>query len=214
MLHGGPAAPGSAAGLAQGLASDFFVLEPFERSSGTVPLTVAQHVDDLAAIAPQPCAIVGHSWGAMLGLSFTARFPERVARLALVGCGTYNEECRAVYRERSKAGPDSFDLIDDGDADADSPPFDPAGHTETWEDELRLQREGREPQSFTSISCPVLMLQGDLDPHPGPETCAFLRQFIPQIEYVEFAQCGHDPWRERRAREPFFKTLHDWLKSE
>ena len=43
VIHGGPAAPGSAAGLARGLGSDFFVLEPFQRSSGTVPLTVAQH---------------------------------------------------------------------------------------------------------------------------------------------------------------------------
>ena len=214
MIHGGPAAPGSAAGLARGLSSDFFVLEPFQRSSGTVPLTVAQHVNDLASIAPEPCAIVGHSWGAMLGLSFTARYPNRVTRLTLVGCGTYNEECRAIYRERSKVLPEWFDRIDDAaDDDSDSIPFDSAGHFETWEDELRLQREGQEPQSFTSISCPVLMLHGDIDPHPGPEMYAFLRHFIPQLEYVEFADCGHDPWRERRAREAFFKTLGEWLKA-
>jgi pimeloyl-ACP methyl ester carboxylesterase len=78
VLHGGPGSPGSAAGLARALADEFSVLEPLQRRSGMVPLTVSQHVEDLAAIAPTGSAIVGHSWGAMLGLSFAACFPDRV----------------------------------------------------------------------------------------------------------------------------------------
>ncbi len=37
--------------------------------------------------------------GAMLGLSFTARHPERVSRLVLVGCGTYDETCRVRFNQ-------------------------------------------------------------------------------------------------------------------
>src|SRR5262245_15079766 len=107
VLHGGPGAPGSAAGLARALAEEFSVFEPLQRGSGIVPLTVSQHVEDLAAIAPTGSAIVGHSWGAMLGLSFAACFRDRVSCLALVGCGTYDEECRAQFRSRLDA------LIDD-----------------------------------------------------------------------------------------------------
>ena len=103
VLHGGPGAPGSAAGLARALADEFSVLEPLQRRSGIVPLTVSQHVEDLAAIAPAGSAIIGHSWGAMLGLSFAACFPDRVSSLALVGCGTYDEECRAQFRSRLDA---------------------------------------------------------------------------------------------------------------
>jgi pimeloyl-ACP methyl ester carboxylesterase len=103
VLHGGPGAQGSAAGLARALASRFRVLEPLQRRSGDVPLTVAQHVADLSAIVPASALIVGHSWGAMLGLSFAAVHPDRVAALALVGCGTYDLQSRALYEARVEA---------------------------------------------------------------------------------------------------------------
>ena len=74
VLHGGPGAQGSAAGLARSLARDFKVLEPLQRRSGNVPLTVEQHVEDLAAVAPKPAILIGCSWGAMLGLSYAARY--------------------------------------------------------------------------------------------------------------------------------------------
>lgn len=250
VLHGGPGAPGSAAGLARALADDFSVLEPLQRRSGTVPLTVSRHVEDLAAIAPARSAIVGHSWGAMLGLSFAACFPDRVSCLALVGCGTYSEECRAQFRRqldalmddamrsrleglKSRAAmevdPDirnalvrqranltmsieSYELIDGVDDASDALSYDGAANKETWNDALRLQRDGIEPQRFSRISCPVLMLHGHIDPHPGGGTRDLLRQFIPHLQYVEFEKCGHEPWKERHARDPFLKALLTWLR--
>src|SRR5688572_11984600 len=98
VLHGGPGAPGCAAGLARALAGEFVVLEPLQRRSGRVALTVARHVEDLAMVAPRPAILVGSSWGAMLGLSFAAKYPERVSGVVLVGCGTYDEGSRAVFR--------------------------------------------------------------------------------------------------------------------
>src|SRR5437870_2762236 len=99
VLHGGPGAPGSAAGLARSLGSQFRVLEPLQRRSGMVPLTVARHVVDLADVAPEDAAIVGWSWGAMLALSYAAAHPDRVRSLALVACGTYDEGSRVLYRK-------------------------------------------------------------------------------------------------------------------
>lgn len=98
VLHGGPGAPGSAAGLARALEHRFHVLEPLQRPSGEVHLSVRQHVEDLAAVAPPRAALVGWSWGAMLGLSFAAQHPDRVSALALVGCGTYGETDREIFR--------------------------------------------------------------------------------------------------------------------
>lgn len=43
-------------------------------------------------------AVVGHSWGATLGLLYAGRFPERIERLALIGMGPVDEEMHAVYR--------------------------------------------------------------------------------------------------------------------
>ena len=246
VLHGGPGAPGSVADLARDLAPDFHVLEPLQRRAGAIPLTVNRHVDDLAAVAPESAALVGHSWGAMLALSFAVRHPHRVTSLTLIGCGTYDAETRARYRgaPEKRLGPDDRARLDEIDRHlrnetdpaardrlfaeygkiynrADS--FDPLPHTpsplppdergfnETWADVLRLQESGIEPAAFASISAPVLMLHGDDDPHPGPATRDTLRRFIPHLQYLGLPRCGHTPWRERHAREPFFHALRQWL---
>lgn len=104
VLHGGPGAAGSVAGLGMPLADEFRVLEPLQRrANGETPLTVARHVDDLAAVLDEPTLVVGWSWGAMLALSFAVAHPELVQALVLVGCGTYDESTRAEYQRRFTA---------------------------------------------------------------------------------------------------------------
>jgi pimeloyl-ACP methyl ester carboxylesterase len=97
----------------------------------------------------------------------------------------------------------AFDLLEESDYAG----IDAAGHAETWSDVIRLQETGIEPAAFSTIACPVLMLHGDTDPHPGRATYQTLRQFVPHIEYREFEQCGHEPWLERWGREPFLEEL-------
>ena len=201
VLHGGPGAPGSIAGLALGLAGDFEVWEPFQRGSGEVDLTVDRHVADLHEVAPKPATIVGHSWGAMLGLSYAARYPEEVRALVLVGCGTYNEASRAEYLRRRDAS----------DPQAQRVPDDATGHEETWQDALRRQATGLEPRSFAAIRAPVLMLHGEDDPHPGAMIRDSLVPHIPQLEYVGIPRCGHEPWSDQHGRGPFFTALRSWL---
>jgi pimeloyl-ACP methyl ester carboxylesterase len=255
VLHGGPGAPGSVADLALELATQFTVQEPLQRRSGSQPLGVERHVRDLLAVAPASAVVIGWSWGAMLGLSYAARHPERVSRLALIGCGTYDEACRELLlqtrserlgdvgrarqkeiEQRLRTAPDavgrdlalselgklfsaldSYDELDDAELSPSLGPrtgalaVDSAGGAETWQDVLRLQREGLEPQRFTRIRVPVLMLQGDHDPHPGPCTRDLLRQYLPQLEYVELLRCGHRPWRERHAKSRFLEALRSWI---
>jgi pimeloyl-ACP methyl ester carboxylesterase len=100
---------------------------------------------------------------------------------------------------------------DDIEEPADEGPLDPRGHAETWNDMLRLQEEGVYPAAFAAIRSPVLMVHGAYDPHPGGMIRAGLQPYIPHLEYCEWERCGHDPWRERGARDAFFKTLRDWL---
>jgi pimeloyl-ACP methyl ester carboxylesterase len=90
-------------------------------------------------------------------------------------------------------------------------PPDEAGHKETWNDALRLQQDGIEPAVFSSVSARVLMIHGDVDPHPGPATRDYLRQFIPGLEYIQLDRCGHEPWRERHARARFVEAVREWL---
>jgi len=100
VLHGGPAAVGGAAPLACELADSFRVIEPWQRGSGTKPLTVARHVTDLHELVEARCdrvrpAMVGESWGAMLALAYAAEHPDSVGPLVLVGCGTFDKVARS-----------------------------------------------------------------------------------------------------------------------
>ncbi|MCB9913874.1 MAG: alpha/beta hydrolase [Planctomycetes bacterium] len=85
--------------------------------------------------------------------------------------------------------------------------FDAAGHRETWDDALRLQAEGTEPARFAAIRCPVTLLHGADDPHPGALVRDDLLPCVPRLEYVELARCGHQPWRERHAADRFRAEL-------
>jgi len=249
LLHGGPGAPGSMAGLARDLADAFTVLEPLQRRSGGPPLTVARHVEDLAAVLPEGAAVVGWSWGAMLALSFAAAHPGRARSLALVGCGTYDAATRDAYEKAlaARLGPEGGRqaselrrrmetassvvegdrllgalgrLLEEAQSSAPLPStgdpvrVDRRGHQETWADVLRLQAEGVEPAAFAALTCPVLMLHGDDDPHPGPATFELLRRHIPQLRYRSFPRCGHKPWAERHAREPFLAALREWAERD
>lgn len=194
----------------------------------------------LDAALPGECpALVGASWGAMLALAFAAAHPVRVAALALVGCGTFDAGSRALLqatlRERMTPALEAriarlaAEVADDNERAArthalcdplytyaraiDEPPFsmDLQGHHESWNDMRRLQASGIYPAAFVDIACPVLMLHGDYDPHPGRAIRDSLRAHMPQLEYREFARCGHTPWVEAHARAPFLAELRAWL---
>ncbi|MEN8148882.1 MAG: alpha/beta hydrolase [Planctomycetota bacterium] len=187
-----------------------------------------------------PPALVGSSWGAMLALVYAAEHPERAGPLALVGNGTWDTAARAVLQETirerlseedrarlatlAEDHPDPAERMDvlggiilpvfSVDKIAiDAPPeeFDAKGNVETWADMVRLQEAGVYPAAFAAIRSPVIMLHGDYDPHPGRMIRDGLLPVLPDLEYVEFERCGHDPWVEREAREPFFAALIDWL---
>jgi pimeloyl-ACP methyl ester carboxylesterase len=104
VLHGGPGAPGHMAPVARGPAESFRIIEPFQRRSGTEPLTVSRHVVDLHEVIQLRCgthrpALVGYSWGAMLALGYAAEHPKFAGPLVLIGCGTFDRVSRARMQE-------------------------------------------------------------------------------------------------------------------
>jgi pimeloyl-ACP methyl ester carboxylesterase len=188
-------------------------------------------------------ALVGESWGAMLALAYAAQHPDDIGPIVLIGCGTFDKASRAeIVKERRKRILDHIDKhpehrsdldlsigeqmmkwhemtdayvpVPDEDERTKAEPFDMKAHTETWSDMVRCQEEGIYPQSFASLTGPVLMLHGAHDPHPGKMIRDNLRQFIPQLEYREFAKCGHAPAIEAYAKEEFFKVMRNWLGSK
>jgi len=250
-LHGGPAAVGAAAPIAEGLSDCFRVFEPWQRGSGSKPLTVADHIADLHALMSSRCgqerpALVGHSWGATLALAYAAAYPDRAGPLVLIGCGTFDPQSRArlleTLSERTSAEirlklaalaaecPDPSERMQREAAlteplynyapvnsvrdDRIEEPFDAVAHAQTWSDMLRLQSEGVYPAQFALIDSPVLMLHGAYDPHPGEMIRACLAPYIARFKYRQLEECGHSPWRERFARDEFFRFLREWLRRQ
>ena len=245
VVHGGPGAPGGASLLAQALADPLHVLEPWQRMSSDIPLTVAQHIEDLANVISHEIpgenpALVGESWGAMLALAFTSAHPDRISALALVGCGTFDRKARArlesTLAERTteelqeQLAQLATRVADENERAAQAHALsdhlytysravgepiirlDLKGHTETWSDMVRLQESGVYPAAFTTITCPVLMLHGSYDPHPGEFIRDGLQKFIPHLEYTELDRCGHSPWIEEHGRDRFLSVLRSWLQ--
>ena len=179
--------------------------------------------------------LIGHSWGAMLALAYASAYPDHTQGLVLVGCGTFDSESRNVLQatEKSRLGEETLATVsrlaqEVGDPDVRlarsheltrhveswdlAEPeviagVDARSNRETWDDMMRLQAEGVYPGAFSAISEPVLMLHGHYDPHPGPMIRDCLREYLPQLEYRGWGECGHLPWLERAVRLDFFEVL-------
>ena len=108
----------------------------------------------------------------------------------------------------TQAGPEISDAVAVSDAAA---VCDAVAHRQTWHDMLRLQEAGVYPALLAAIRSPVLMVHGAADPHPGPMIRDGLAPYLPQLEYHEWAHCGHYPWLERAVGDAFFSLVGDWL---
>lgn len=98
LIHGGPGAPGTMGPLAELLSeAGVSVLEPLQRAQSITGLQ-----QELREVLEQegdpPAVLVGHSWGAILGVLFAAEFPEHVSKLVLVGSSVYEQSAAASIK--------------------------------------------------------------------------------------------------------------------
>lgn len=241
VLHGGPAAPGSMAGVASDLAAaGIGVLEPFQTRE-SIDSLVAELKEILLARAEAPVTLVGHSWGAWLGFIFAARYSGLVKKLILVGSGPFEagyaagimdarlgrltetdrREARSLIASLNKPADSGLDgilsrfgaLISTADA------FDPLPlasteivcrydlHVRIWAEASELRSSGKLLEMGRLIQCPVVAIHGDYDPHPSEGVAEPLARVLSDFRFYLLAKCGHEPWRERQAREKFYELL-------
>lgn len=245
VLHGGPGAPGSVAPVARKLAvSGRGVLEPLQSA-----LSVNGQIEELREFleenADLPITLIGHSWGAMLGLLFAARYAERVKKLILVGCGPlearYAEGIMAARMSRLSeneqdeiqslvtqlhelAAADKNRLLARfgellGKADCYDPRIEENEplevqhdvHQHVWNEAALLRANGYFLEQGKFIQCPVVAIHGDYDPHPAEGVYEPLSRILNDFKYIQIKNCGHYPWRERQAREEFFRILRELI---
>ena len=77
--------------------------------------------------------------------------------------------------------------------------------TAVWDKAAQLRRSGELLSHGEKITCPVVAIHGDYDPHPyiyrGVEEP--LRRVVRDFRFILLNECGHSPWMEKRARSRF-----------
>lgn len=76
-----------------------------------------------------------------------------------------------------------------------------------WEEASELRRNRILLGMAHSITCPVVAIHGDYDPHPAEGVNVPLARELSDFRFILLKKCGHRPWIERNAAEEFFEIL-------
>jgi len=76
-----------------------------------------------------------------------------------------------------------------------------------WSEACELRRKKLLLYMARSITCPVVAIHGDYDPHPADGVNVPLSKEIKDFRFNLLPKCGHRPWIERNAAEEFYKIL-------
>ena len=99
---------------------------------------------------------------------------------------------------------DSFDLLPD---EGEEIQLNIDTYRAVWDEACRLRSSGRLVEIVRRIKCPVAAIHGDYDPHPADGVKYPFSWAIKDFRFVLLHKCGHYPWRERNARNLFYRIL-------
>jgi pimeloyl-ACP methyl ester carboxylesterase len=235
ILHGGPGAAGDVASLASELGQHTGVIEPFQTGI-TIQEQLDELELVIRHKAELPVQLIGHSWGAWLGFIFTANHPGLVKKLIMVGTPPFEDRYVAVMRKIredrvSKQKKDQFDNITNNLKKNPKKSFQKMGelmsridsydlvpihdevdfradiYSSIWGEAEKMRKENQLLDLAFKISCPVVAIHGDYDPHPWQGVKIPLEERNPEFKFFLLERCGHYPWKEKYARESFLLRL-------
>lgn len=110
---------------------------------------------------------------------------------------------------------DSYDLIELSNDTADlADSADPGEiYQGVWPKAAELRATGELLRRVATITCPVVALHGDCDPHPAEGIQQPLAAKVKDFRMIMLEQCGHTPWCERHAMERFYEILEHELSA-
>jgi pimeloyl-ACP methyl ester carboxylesterase len=100
---------------------------------------------------------------------------------------------------------DGYDLLPGGEKDVIE--FQDTVYQDVWYEGLDLRRNGGLLALAKQVRCPVVAIHGDYDPHPAEGVEKPLRDAVADFRFVLLEKCGHEPWKERAARDRFYEIL-------
>lgn len=205
VLHGGPGAPGCAAGLCRGLCKKAGVLEHLQKSH-----TIEGLFDEIKSIIEEyslkKVILVGHSFGAWLALLFTEKYPQFVSKVVIIGCGPLEiKYLPELIQARKTRNGDNYCVLPDYSNDMLY--FDEEQHKALMKEIGDMRESGELLARVLNITCPVIAFHGTYDPHPVRGVREPLEGKLQDFCMIILGQCGHDPWKETYARDEFFEKF-------
>ena len=98
VIHGGPGAAGEMAPVAEVLSTKIGVLEPLQ-TADTVDGQIEELKTAIICCNASPVTLIGFSWGAWLSLFLSAKYPDLVKKLILIGCPPFDEKDGALIHQ-------------------------------------------------------------------------------------------------------------------
>lgn len=232
VLHGGPGAVGSAAGLCKTI-ENCYELYNYKQS-------IEGHISEIQDLIRQEnlseIILVGYSYGAWLAYLYASRYP--VAKIILIGSGAFDRKYLASMNQKrhNKLSQEEQDIIDtflsrisQGQSTDDLPD---CGHLLSKMDAYEMDYDEKELISFdlkghealmaeindlrsskalldagTTIRCPIQVIHGDYDPHPLEGVIEPFDTIGLKYQLRVLNKCGHTPWHEKYAKDSFKKLI-------
>jgi pimeloyl-ACP methyl ester carboxylesterase len=245
LLHGGPGAPGEMAQVGRELSTKFSLLEPLQKAK-----TIASQITELNSAIEMhgdlPMTLIGFSWGAWLAALYATSHPQNVAKVIIVGSGSFEEKYIADMHTRrlerlsveerqelsdlmqaiasqNQGGKQAFaragqlfskaDAYDPLPVESEVLDYQVDVYQSIWPEAAELRRSGKLLATTARIQCPVVAIHGSHDPHPAEGVRVPLENVLSDFRFILLERCGHKPWIERHARERFYATLHEELRT-
>jgi pimeloyl-ACP methyl ester carboxylesterase len=76
-----------------------------------------------------------------------------------------------------------------------------------WRDAEDLRSSNGLLEMGRRITCPVVAIHGDFDPHPWEGIKIPLEEVLSDFRFVLLEKCGHHPWYEKHASGEFYAAL-------
>lgn len=241
LIHGGPGAAGEMKPVAVELSKHFGALEPLQTAK-TIDGQIQELKGILEQNACLPATLVGYSWGAWLSFILAAAHPALVKKLVLVSSGPFEDQYTKgmmgtrlgrLDREERQEAQRLLEQLNQNDKNALSrfgrlmsksdscrPMSDCDCEVEirediyqsVWPEATQLRKSGELLRLGERITCPVVAIHGNYDPHPADGVRVPLQNTLKEFRFVLLKNCGHKPWIEVEARGVFFKILIGEIK--
>ncbi|MEX1022153.1 MAG: alpha/beta fold hydrolase [Dehalococcoidia bacterium] len=178
---------------------------PEDATAYSVEATVADMAAVLDACEAPEAALVGHSLGGYMCLSFYLDHPERVRAIALsdTGPGYRNDEAREAWNERARRSGDRLDergmvgMRESNEVHHAWHPHGAAGLAHAARG-MMTQRDGRVLSALPEVAVPALVIVGAED-EPYLAGADYMANKIPNVTKVVVPDSGHSPNLEQPA---------------